>query len=67
MSTDRLILENSGKNDKQLIITSYWGGTRGRMLQIGQYDNSANHAYITLTEKDAEAIVIDLINWLNHD
>ncbi len=71
MSIERLEILESGKDDMPLYIVGFAGGLKkGPMLQVSQKhapsaDRIRGHSFITLTKSDAEAVMIDIINWLN--
>ena len=70
MSIDRLELDESGKDDLPLYTSSYYDGIqKTQMLQVTQKhkrrEGEAPYDFITLTTSDAEALMIDIINWLN--
>jgi len=67
MSTERTPITNTGKNDQELSITQFSGGSKGLMLQLTQGVSFNMHepGFIQLTEYDAERLIVHLLEWLN--
>lgn len=62
MSTERIILENTGRHNDDLKIVSFYGGhDKGEMIQLSQICSNT----IQLTQQDAFKVIAELTNWLS--
>lgn len=69
MSTEREIIENTGRKSVDLTVTEYWGGDKnGVMLQLtqGLGGGEDEPGYIQLTKIDAYQMLISVSKWLQN-
>jgi len=70
MSTEITTIPNTGKKDKYLTVTQFYGGSnKGVMLQLTQGLGSQHEpGFIQLTKVDCDRLIDILTRWLeSHD